>query len=210
MGDEIRKVTELIIRERKNAEIKYPPPIISYAQNGEDILLNRAFMGKKNGFYIDVGAGKPSDDSVTKVFYDLGWRGINIEPNPCNFVLLEEERMEDTNLPFGIASKPETKTFYILKTDNSWGKSSFDKQCIKGLPDDLYDKKEVETKQLSDVISEYSSNKVIDFLKVDVEGSEYDVLKTLNFDINRPRVIILESVHPGTTKPVGDSCRKLV
>ena len=42
----------------KTVEIKYPPPIISYAQNGEDILLNRAFR-KKNGFYIDVGAGKP-------------------------------------------------------------------------------------------------------------------------------------------------------
>ena len=87
-----------MLSERKDSIIEYPPSIISYAQNGEDIILNRVFMGEKNGFYIDVGAGKPNDDSVTKVFYDLGWRGINIEPHPENFHLLDKERKRDINL----------------------------------------------------------------------------------------------------------------
>jgi len=54
---------------------------VSYAQNYEDVMLWRALKHIENGFYIDVGAAWPSEHSVTKLFYDEGWRGINIEPN---------------------------------------------------------------------------------------------------------------------------------
>ena len=63
---------------------------ISYAQNLEDVLLWRALGHIKNGFYIDVGANHPEWDSVTKHFYDLGWRGVNIEPMPREHLLLSE------------------------------------------------------------------------------------------------------------------------
>jgi len=55
--------------------------LISYAQNFEDVMLARVFHGRKNGFYVDVGAADPINLSVTKWFYDLGWSGINVEPN---------------------------------------------------------------------------------------------------------------------------------
>ncbi len=55
--------------------------MISYAQNQEDVLLNRVFQGLSDGFYIDVGANDPVVDSVTKLFYDRGWTGINVEPD---------------------------------------------------------------------------------------------------------------------------------
>ena len=54
--------------------------MISYAQNAEDVLLNRAFAGRGDGFWIDVGASDPVVNSVTKHFSDHGWRGINVEP----------------------------------------------------------------------------------------------------------------------------------
>ena len=54
--------------------------MISYAQNQEDVMLARALAGTTNGFYIDVGAHDPVIDSVTKMFYDRGGRGINVEP----------------------------------------------------------------------------------------------------------------------------------
>ncbi len=57
-------------------------PMVSYAQNGEDVVLARVFGDRRAGFYVDVGAGHPVVDSVTKHFYDLGWRGINVEPLP--------------------------------------------------------------------------------------------------------------------------------
>jgi hypothetical protein len=59
--------------------------LVSYAQNREDILLRAFFDPKEVGFYVDVGAYDPDDDSVTRLFYDRGWRGINIEPQPNRF-----------------------------------------------------------------------------------------------------------------------------
>ena len=56
---------------------------ISYAQNNEDVLLWRALGHVRDGFYIDVGANDPVEHSVTKAFYDAGWRGISIEPLPA-------------------------------------------------------------------------------------------------------------------------------
>src|SRR3954468_25082326 len=71
---------------------------ISYAQNFEDVMLHRALKGVANGFYIDVGASDPVLDSVTKAFYDRGWTGINIEPEPEAFQKLCEARRRDINL----------------------------------------------------------------------------------------------------------------
>ena len=56
--------------------------IISYAQNFEDVLLWRALKQVRNGFYIDIGAQHPEHDSVSKLFYDHGWRGVHVEPTP--------------------------------------------------------------------------------------------------------------------------------
>jgi hypothetical protein len=53
-------------------------PLISYAQNAEDVLLWRALGAVQDGFYIDVGANDPQEGSVTKLFYDAGWHGINV------------------------------------------------------------------------------------------------------------------------------------
>src|SRR4051812_19442188 len=57
-----------------------PMTFISYAQNYEDIMLFRALRHVADGFYVDVGANSPDEHSVTKAFYERGWRGINIEP----------------------------------------------------------------------------------------------------------------------------------
>src|SRR5438105_3464493 len=78
--------------------------LISYAQNGEDILLHRALHDVKNGFYVDVGAWDPTLDSVTKHFYDRGWRGINIEPGQI-FQKLAAERPEDLNLNIAVSDR---------------------------------------------------------------------------------------------------------
>ncbi len=68
---------------------------ISYAQNREDIIIDAFFKGKSSGFYVDVGANHPVVDSVTKLFYQKGWNGINIEPNPRMASLLIADRPRD-------------------------------------------------------------------------------------------------------------------
>jgi hypothetical protein len=54
----------------------------SYSQEGEDMILNRIFEGKCQGFYVDIGAHHPRRFSNTYFFYKHGWTGINVEPNP--------------------------------------------------------------------------------------------------------------------------------
>ena len=77
---------------------------ITYSQNREDLLLSGFFDLTKHGFYVDVGANHPIHDSVTKYFYDRGWRGINIEPNPNIYALLVEDRPRDINLQIGVSN----------------------------------------------------------------------------------------------------------
>ena len=76
---------------------------VSYAQNFEDVMLWRALGHISRGFYLDVGAAWPDEDSVTKAFYDRGWRGINVEPNPAFHQRLVNERPEDTNLMVAVS-----------------------------------------------------------------------------------------------------------
>src|SRR4051794_12375444 len=71
------------------------PAMTSYAQNFEDVIIRRALQDIEGGFYVDIGAFDGSLDSVTRWFYDHGWRGINIEPNPQLFANLQRDRPED-------------------------------------------------------------------------------------------------------------------
>ena len=90
---------------------------ISYAQNLEDVVLYRALKHVERGFYIDVGAWHPTIDSVTRAFYDRGWRGINVEPNPEYFQLLREERPKDINLNAAVGTYKGKVVFYeVLHT----------------------------------------------------------------------------------------------
>src|SRR6516164_11044063 len=92
---------------------EYPKEaIISYAQTREDVLLWRALHSIKRGFYIDVGAHDPTALSVTRAFYDRGWRGINVEPNPLYAERLRKERPRDLTLEVALGHSPGTATFY--------------------------------------------------------------------------------------------------
>ena len=85
-------------------------PMISYAQNFEDVILWRALRDVPNGFYIDIGAGHPVADSVTMHFYEHGWRGINVEPDPGSSPssLAAGRAMPTSNVQRGIRIEAET------------------------------------------------------------------------------------------------------
>ena len=85
--------------------------IISYAQNFEDVMLWRALGHIERGFYIDVGACSPDEHSVTKLFSERGWHGINVEPNPVHYEALKSRRPRDVNLPIALGSH-EGRTRY--------------------------------------------------------------------------------------------------
>ena len=169
---------------------------VTYAQNREDLILDAFFPEVKEGFYVDIGANDPIVDSVTKRFYDSGWRGINIEPQKKFFDLLNLERPEDTNLCIGVAEKEGELEFreYV-----GHGLSTFSKGMKKKYLSDKsdilkYHDYKVPVKTLRQVFKEHKVGH-IHFMKVDVEGFEYEVLEGNDWKKYRPEIICIESNH---------------
>jgi FkbM family methyltransferase len=145
-------------------------PLVSSAQNQEDIMLWRALRQVEDGFYIDVGAADPAVDSVTRVFYEHGWRGINLEPNLAYFAALREARPRDVNLPFGAGRAAGTRTFHVVE---GTGLSTFDAEIAARHRAGGWTvtAQTVETVTLADICRRHRPQGPIHFLKIDVEGA---------------------------------------
>ena len=170
---------------------------VSYAQNFEDVMLYRALAHIDCGAYIDVGANDPEIDSVTKSFYDRGWRGINIEPVEQWFKQLQEKRPHDINLQVAAgAQKGKVLLYEIADT----GLSSIDQATAeKHEIERGYNKIErifpVET--LTAICQNFQFD-TIHFLKIDVEGAEKEVITGIDFSIIRPWIILVEATLPNS------------
>lgn len=168
---------------------------ISYAQNLEDALLWRAFGLVQNGFFIDVGAGDPVAESVTKAFSLAGWSGINIEPSPTAFALLCSDRPDDVNLQVAAGAERGTFTYHAVDGGNglSTGNAAYaELYASMSWPVTTV---QVPQRTLADICDEYAPT-TIHFLKIDVEGSERDVLQGADFAQHRPWVVMVEAVQP--------------
>ena len=175
--------------------------ITSYAQNFEDVMLARCFPGP-SGFYVDVGANDPDIDSVTRVFYERGWSGINIEPLASNFARLKKRRPRDLNLHLAAGDQDGTITFYEI---GKWhGYSTTDSEIAAQHRRDGLKVIEYKTpmRRLASVLDEHARGKTIDFLSVDVEGAELAVLVGAELTRHRPKVILAESRLPVTVNMV--------
>jgi FkbM family methyltransferase len=171
---------------------------ISYAQNSEDVMLWRAFSHLRQGFYIDVGAGDPDELSVTRLFYEVGWHGINVEPSPAHFARLSAVRKRDVNLPIALSDNHGRRPFFQVKgTDLSTLKDD-----IAALHRDAgweVDRIEIETATLAEVCRQHAVDRDIHFLKIDVEGSEAAVLAGADLIQFRPQMIVVEATVPLST-----------
>lgn len=173
---------------------------ISYAQNQEDVLLGRLFPGRSDGFYIDVGAFHPVFHSVTKFFYDRGWHGINIEPIPTVFEVLARDRVRDVNLPVGLSDREGTLRFH--EVPKVAGFSTFSTERAEDLRRKGYALVEhsIPVTTLARVCEEHAAA-TIEFLKIDVEGHEREVLAGADWGRFRPRVVLIEATRPDTSVP---------
>ena len=169
--------------------------IISYAQNFEDVLLSRVLGSRKSGFYVDVGAYDPSNGSVTRHFYEAGWHGINIEPGPI-FESLEAERPRDVNLKVAISDHAGKQIFFEHPEDP--GTSTLSEELHPNLESRISSRlaHTVEVLTLADVLEEHAGEATIDFLKIDVEGHERQVLLGNDWQRFRPRVVLIEATLP--------------
>lgn len=173
-------------------------PMISYAQNFEDVVLRRAFDGQRAGCYVDVGAWHPVRNSVTKYFYDLGWRGINIEPQPDCHQLLCAERPGDDNLQVVISDTNSDRADLTIFPASPAYSSADSATVARLLALGQYGETlQVRSQTLQDVLAERNIF-CFDLLKIDVEGAEGAVLRSIDLREIRPRVLVVEVLEPAT------------
>lgn len=172
---------------------------ISHAQNGEDVVLARAFSPDHAGFYLDIGASDPVVDSVTKHFYDHGWSGINVEPASLVASELRAARPRDLTLELAIGSETGQRLFYELPRELT-GCSTFSESLAENYRREGYEviAREVPVQTLAQLSEEHAADRTVDFLKVDVEGAEAEVLAGADFSRFRPRIVLVEATLPGT------------
>jgi FkbM family methyltransferase len=181
---------------------------ISYAQNQEDVLLRRALKQIKQGFYVDVGAQDPVLGSVTKTFYDMGWRGINIEPTQEYYQKLVADRPEDINLNIAVSATTGELTLYeFLHTGLTTSNQDYAEQHhAKGFD---YSTNVVPCLTLDAVFAQHPVP-TVHFLKIDVEGHEKAVLAGCSFETVRPWILIIEATVPNSPEDSSHEWHDLV
>jgi FkbM family methyltransferase len=168
---------------------------ISYAQNFEDVILWRALRHIPNGFYIDVGAQHPIKDSVSKLFYEQGWRGVHFEPTPTHAALLRGDRPDEQVFELALGNHKGTLEFFEI-TDS--GLSTADPAIAsKHLADYGIDAHRISVPVLParEALAPYAGRPV-HWLKVDVEGAERAVLEGWNFQQIAPWIVVVEATEP--------------
>ena len=166
----------------------------SYSQEGEDMTLARIFENKKEGFYVDVGAHHPTRFSNTYYFYLRGWRGINLDAMPGSMDLFNKLRPRDINLELAIGNNDKNLTYYIFDEP---ALNTFDNHIATKHKDNeqyqLLKQIKIQTNSLSKVLDMYlKPDTKIDFISIDVEGLDYAVLESNNWEKYTPNAVIVE------------------
>lgn len=168
-------------------------------QEGENIILERIFAKRYNGFYIDIGAHHPVRFSNTLNLYQKGWTGINIEPNHETIEIFKKMRSRDVNLNIAVSTKKNKCNYYKFKDP---ALNTTDIKICRMRERQGYsciEKSIVQTKTLNQILLQ-NCKKNIDLLKIDVEGKELDVLKSNNWERFIPNVIICELINVNLEK----------
>lgn len=168
---------------------------ISFSKSGEDIQLKQLLGLNHKGVYVDVGCWDPIKASNSYYFQLRGWKGICIDPNPKMKELFSKRRASDIFINSAIGNGNENLTYYMLEDQYS-SMNTLDFGFIQdnNLEDKIVNKINITTVSLKDVLEKYiSENERIDFLDIDVEGFDLNVLKSNDWEKFRPKVVLIET-----------------
>jgi FkbM family methyltransferase len=166
-------------------------PKKSYSMFGEDKFIKNYYKNKKKGFYIDVGAYHPLDGNNTQLLYKKGWSGINLDINYYSIKLFNFLRKRDKNIHSGVSFKKGKLTMFYRKEINML--NTLDEKMAKIHFKNGYYKKHIQVDTLDHLLKK-NLNKInkIDFINIDVEGNELNVLRSLNLKVYKPKLICIE------------------
>jgi FkbM family methyltransferase len=173
---------------------------LSYSQNLEDYHLSLAFAGQATGTYIDIGAGHPIADNVSFWFYERGWQGVVVEPQSKLAALYPRLRPRDVAVAGLIGRENGEADFHIV--GGLHGLSTTKEGVAKATQvfGVHYQTTRTPTTTLAKLCERHGLG-TVDFLKIDVEGAECDVLLGGDWERFRPKVVVIEAVTPVASEP---------
>lgn len=168
---------------------------VCFSQEGEDLILEEYFQGVNKGFYIDIGAYHPIRYSNTYKFYLKGWHGINIDARPGSMQIFKKVRPKDINLEIAIGNRSECLKYYMFDEP---ALNSFSKEISEERDRDFHfnilKTVDINLERLEVILDNFlPENTEIHFLSIDVEGLDYEVLLSNNFNKYRPKMILVET-----------------
>lgn len=170
----------------------------SYSQEGEDLLLQRIFGKRRGGFYVDIGSHHPFRFSNTYAFYRRGWRGVCIDPLPGTVTSFRRWRPRDTALEIGVSEQPSQLTYFMFNEPaiNTFSAAVAAEREGKNNWQ-IVERRQVQTLPLTAILDSHvpSSVREIDFMSIDVEGLDLQVLRSNDWTRHRPRIVIAECLN---------------
>lgn len=148
-----------------------------FSQDGEELYLREKFINKKDGVYVDVGANHPFRFSNTWWAYKKGWEGINIEPDRRNYELLSAIRKNDININCGVSDRETVLDYYVLN-ENALNTFCYEEIVNK---EDIKEIEKIPVNRMDAILEKYNICE-IDFMDIDVEGMELEVLRSINWE----------------------------
>jgi FkbM family methyltransferase len=171
---------------------------ISYSQSGEDIIIDALFENfkGKEKTYLDIGANDPVICNNTYLLYKKGWRGVLVEPDTAMCEVVKAKRPADTILNIGIGLSNESEApFYVFPGRlNTWSTFSQEEAGIRETASGIKAKKiSVPLKTINNILEQYFVT-CPNFISIDVEGLDLDILKSFDFNRFRPDVFCVETI----------------
>jgi FkbM family methyltransferase len=168
----------------------------SFSQCGEDLIITsllRQIDKLDAGFYMDIGAFDPIIGSNTYYFYRQGWSGINIDARPGSMNRFKKDRPRDINLEMGIGSLSGKMKYHMIESRPEMNTFSLENLIEEQMQHQITSTFEVPMVRLGEIQKKYvPANTHIDFVSIDTEGHEMEVISGFDFEMHRPTVFAVE------------------
>jgi FkbM family methyltransferase len=166
------------------------------SQDKEDLFIKKFFKDKREGTYLDIGCFNPLLWNITYLLYKKGWHGINVDIQKINIDLFNVARPDDINICCALYDKKKILNLYNLQGENNSAVMTIDKshaEKMKFLFSKNIIKKKIQTLTFSEMIKNHKITiNNIDFLNIDTEGSDFNILRSINIQKYKPKLICIE------------------
>jgi FkbM family methyltransferase len=171
---------------------------LSYSQEGEDLVLAR-ILGELNlttGFFVDIGAHHPTRYSNTYYFYKRGWKGLNVDALPGTKKLFQRLRARDITIESGVGAEEKMMTYFSFNEPALNTFSAQEAERKNHSPYHIVNTLQIPVVTLKQILDQHLPNNTpIDFMTIDAEGFDHEIVSSNDWNVYRPRVLLVELLN---------------